>query len=211
LTDEATRVLLIRHATNDYVSSKRLAGRTPGVHLNDRGLAEAEAVAARLQSTPLAAVYTSPLERAIETAGPIAEKHDLHCQIMDGLMETDCGEWAGGAIDELSQTELWRRIQVEPSSARFPGGESIFEVQQRMVGAVAELRSLHSGKTIAVVSHSDPIKLLMAYHVGMHMDMFQRLTVDPASISELEFGTQRTRLLRSNDCTHLSPLEGEGK
>jgi probable phosphomutase (TIGR03848 family) len=211
LTEEATRVLLIRHATNDYVATKRLAGRTPGVHLNDRGLAEAEAVAERLQSTPLAAVYSSPLERALETAGPIAQKHGLDCHLMDGLMETDCGEWAGGAIEELSQTELWRRIQVEPSSARFPGGESIFEVQQRMVGAVVELRSLHSGKMIAVVSHSDPIKLLLAFHVGMHMDMFQRLAVDPASISELEFGTLRTRLVRSNDCAHLSSLEREVK
>jgi probable phosphomutase (TIGR03848 family) len=210
LGEGSTRVLLIRHASNDYIAAKRLAGRTPGVHLNERGLTEARALAERLATTPLAGVYSSPLERTVETAGPVADRHGVHLEILDALTETDCGEWAGESIDVLSQTELWRQIQVAPSCVRFPGGESMAEVQVRMAGAVAELRAAHPDQTIAVVSHSDPIKLLLAFHVGLHLDMFQRLVVDPVSISELEFGPLRTRLVRCNDCAHLPP-PGEGR
>jgi probable phosphomutase (TIGR03848 family) len=206
LSEASTRVLFVRHARNDYLVSRRLPGRTPGIHLNERGLAEAEAVAERLASTPLAAVCSSPLDRTLETAGRIAERHEVRVQAMDGLMETDCGAWTGESIDDLSQTDLWRRIQAAPSSVRFPDGESMAEVQARMVGALAELLALYPGQRIVVVSHSDPIKLLLAFHIGLHMDMFQRLVVDPASISELEFESGRARLVRCNDCAHLALL-----
>jgi broad specificity phosphatase PhoE len=169
-------------------------------------MAEAQALAERLASSPLAAVYSSPLDRTLETAGPIAALHGVQVQTMQALAETDCGTWTGGSIEELSQTDLWRQIQLTPSCVRFPGGESMTEVQARMVGAVAELRALHPGQLIAVISHSDPIKLLLAFHAGIHMDMFQRLAIDPASISELEFGSVRPRLARCNDCGHLAPL-----
>jgi probable phosphomutase (TIGR03848 family) len=203
MTEETTRVLLVRHASNDYIASRRLAGRTPGVHLNNQGWVEAQAVADRLASTPLAAVFSSPLDRTLETAGPIADRHGVQLRTLDGLTETDCGDWTGRSIDELSQMELWRQIQVAPSGVRFPGGESMAEVQARIVGVVAELRVLHPGQRIAVVSHSDPLKLLLAFHIGLHMDMFQRLAIDPASISELELGPVRPRLVRCNDCAHL--------
>jgi probable phosphomutase (TIGR03848 family) len=211
LTEEPTSVFLVRHGSNDYIATRKLPGRTPGVHLNGRGMAEVHALAERLASTPLAAVYSSPLERTVETAGAIAARHGVQVQTLDGLAETDCGAWTGGSIEELSQTDLWHQIQVAPSCVRFPDGESMVEVQARMVGAVAKLRALHPGQMIAVVSHSDPIKLLLAFHVGLHIDMFQRLAIDPASISELEFGPVRPRLVRCNECAHLVPLGSEGK
>jgi probable phosphomutase (TIGR03848 family) len=203
LAEEPTRILLIRHANNDYIATQRLAGRTPGVHLNDQGRVEAQAVDDRLASTTLAAVYSSPLERALETAGPIADRHGLRVRPLEGLVETDCGEWTGASIEHLSQTDLWRWMQAAPGSVRHPGGESMAEVQARMVAAFEGLRVTHSGQTIVVVSHSDPIKLVLAFYTGLHIDMFQRLVIDPASISELEFGSLRPRLVRSNDRAHL--------
>jgi len=211
LAEELTRILLIRHANNDYIATRRLAGRTMGIHLNDQGRAEAWAVADRLASIPLVAVYSSPLERALETASPIAERHGLPVCPLAGLVETDCGEWTGAFLEELSQTELWRRIQSAPSCVRHPGGESMAEVQARMVASVDRVRAIHSGQRIALVSHSDPIKLVLAFHVGLQLDMFQRLIVDPASISELEFGSAQARLVRSNDCGHLQVLGNEKK
>jgi probable phosphomutase (TIGR03848 family) len=209
LAEELTRILLIRHANNDYIATRRLAGRTAGIHLNDQGRAEALAVADRLVSTPLAAVYSSPLERALETAGPIAERHGLPICLLEGLVETDCGEWTGVSLEELSHTELWDLIQSAPSCVRHPGGESMAEVQARMVASIERIREAHSGQRIVLVSHSDPIKLALAFHVGLHLDMFQRLLVDPASISELEFGSARARLVRSNDRGHLQALGNE--
>jgi probable phosphoglycerate mutase len=203
LAEESTRIILIRHASNDYVATGRLAGRTPGVHLNERGRAEAQALAERLAAVPLAAVYSSPLERALETANPIADRQGIPLQVLENLVETDCGEWTGAFVQELTQTELWRILQTAPSFARHPGGESMAEVQVRMVTAVEKLRVWHPGQRVAVVSHSDPIKLVLAFLVGMHIDVFQRLVVDPASISEIEFGSPVPRLVRCNDRAHL--------
>jgi broad specificity phosphatase PhoE len=152
-------------------------------------------------------VYSSPLERAIETAGPIADLHAVAVCVLEGLVETDCGDWTGALVEELSGMDQWRWMQVAPSCARHPGGESLAEVQARMVSAVEDLRISHSGQSIAVVSHGDPIRLLLAFHTGLHIDMFQRVAIDPASISELEFGLLRSRLLRSNDSAHLQAIE----
>jgi broad specificity phosphatase PhoE len=191
LSEEPTRILLVRHASTDYVEAGRLAGRSPGIRLNERGRAQALAVAERLASLPIAAVYSSPLERAIETAGPIAELHRIPVCSLEGLVETNCGEWTGCLIEELGRTDQWRWMQAAPSCTRHPGGESMAEVQARMV------------------SHGDPIRLLLAFHTGLHLDMFQRLAIDPASISELEFGSLRPRLLRCNDRAHLRAFDGE--
>ncbi len=205
MTDTPTRILLIRHGINDYIQKGLLAGRTPGVHLNAHGQQQALALAERLANTPLAAIYSSPLERTLETAAPLAQRAGLAVQCLDGIIESDCGEWTGRALEELNKTEAWKLVQIQPSRFRFPAGESMAQIQARMVATLEELQIAHPGQTIAVVSHSDPIKLAVAYYLGMGLDAFQRLEIAPASITELEFTPWRTRLLRLNDCAHLPP------
>jgi probable phosphoglycerate mutase len=197
------RILLIRHGINDYVKAHRLAGCTPGVHLNDEGIAQAAALAGRMAALPIAAVYSSPLERAAETAAPVAARLGLAVQLLDGLKETDCGEWTGLSLDELGKHDLWRQVQGCPSIFRFPGGESFAEIQARVVAALELVRRAHPGRTVAVFSHADPIKLAAAFFTGMPLDQFQRLEVAPASITELAFAACRPQLVRLNDCAHL--------
>jgi probable phosphoglycerate mutase len=200
-----TRILLIRHGVNDYVKKGLLAGRTPGVRLNEDGQAQALSVAERLGGEKIAAVYSSPLERCQETATPLAERLGLELRLLEDVKETDCGEWTGQALEELRKAETWQQVQINPSGFRFPNGESMLEIQARMVAALERLQREHAGQTIAVFSHSDPIKLAVAYYVGMPLDLFQRLDVSPASISELDFTPLRVRLVRLNDCAHVPP------
>jgi len=198
------RILLLRHGTNDYVKAHRLAGRTPGVHLNEEGAAQAAALAERLASLPIAAVYSSPLERARETAATAAARLGLPVQLLDGVMETGCGDWTGQLLDDLSKSDLWRQVQGCPSLFRFPGGESFTEIQARVVAALDFVRLAHPGQTIAVFSHADPIKLAVAFYLGTPLDLFQRIDVAPASITELVFEPCRPRLARLNDCAHIT-------
>jgi len=198
------RILLLRHGINDYVKAHRLAGRTPGVHLNEEGNAQAAALAERLASLAIAAVYSSPLERARETAAPAAARLGLTVQLLDGVKETDCGEWTGQPLDDLSQSDLWRQVQSCPSVFRFPGGESFVEIQARMVAALDFVRLAHPGQTVAVFSHADPIKLAVAFYLGTPLDLFQRIEVAPASITELVFEPCKPRLARLNDCAHIA-------
>jgi probable phosphoglycerate mutase len=204
MADTSDRILLLRHGTNDYVKAHRLAGRTPGVNLNDEGTAQAAALAERLASMPIAAMYSSPLERARETAAPAAARHGLAVQLLDGVKETDCGDWTGQLLDDLSKLDLWRQVQGCPSLFRFPGGESFAEIQARVVAALDIVRLAHPGQTVAIFSHADPIKLAVAFYTGMPLDQFQRLEVSPASITELEFAPCRPRLVRLNDCAHIA-------
>jgi probable phosphomutase (TIGR03848 family) len=200
-----TRILLIRHGVNDYVKTHRLACRLPGVHLNAEGTAQAEAMAQRLSSTEIHAVYSSPLERAQETAAPLGRTLNLEVQVIDGIMETDCGEWAGQKIEDLNKLDLWKQLQVYPSGVRFPGGESFADIQARMVATIEKLSTQHAHQTIALVSHADPIKLALAFYAGIPLDLFQRLVIAPASITEIEFGLFRPAIVRINDCAHIPP------
>lgn len=204
-----TRILLIRHGVNDYVKKGLLAGRTPGVHLNDEGRAQAEAVAERLGNEKIAAVYSSPLERCQETAAPLAQRLGLELRTLESVKETDCGDWTAQALEELRKLEPWMQVQVHPAGFRFPNGESMLEIQARMVAALDELQRQHAGETIAVFSHSDPIKLAISFEIGMPLDLFQRLDISPASISELDFSPLRVRLVRMNDCSHVPPSPQE--
>lgn len=203
--EPSTRILLIRHGLNDYVKEHRLAGRTPGVHLNEEGRGQALALAERLGTMPIAAVYSSPLERARETAEPLAARLGLTVHCLDGAAESDCGQWTGQSIEELSKGNAWRQVQVHPSGFRFPGGESFAEIQARMIAMLETLKDDHLGQTVVVVSHADPIKLGVAFHTGVPLDLFQRLVIAPASITELEFTTLRPLLVRLNDCAYLPP------
>jgi probable phosphomutase (TIGR03848 family) len=197
-----TSVLLIRHALNDWVG-ERLAGWLPDVHLNEQGRAQAAALAQRLAEVPLSAIYSSPLERALETAQPLAKAHGLTIQVRERLGETRYGEWTGRTLKELQDEKLWPVVQVYPSGARFPGGESMPEVQARIVAELDDIRDAHPGQIVAVVSHSDPIKMGVAHYAGLALDLFQRLTISPASVTALGFTPFGPRLLCLN---YVDPL-----
>jgi probable phosphomutase (TIGR03848 family) len=191
--------LLIRHGENDYVKKGRLAGHIPGVHLNERGRQQAAALAEKLTNAPLKAIYSSPLERAMETAAPLGEKFNLPVLPRPGLIETDPGEWQGKTVKSLSRLKVWRGLQVAPSLFRFPGGESISQCQARLVAEMEALRSMHEDKDlVACVLHADPIKLIVAYYLGLPVDSFQRLSVGPASLSIVYIGAEHARLFMLN-------------
>lgn len=201
-----TLLLLIRHGTNDWVHG-RLAGWTPGVHLNEDGRRQAAATAERLSVLPLDAIYTSPLDRTVETAQAIAGPRGMPLRLVEGLGEVKYGEWQGAELKELYKHELWPGVQFYPSGTRFPGGETLGEAQMRMVATLDGLRAQHPKGIIAVVSHADIIKLALAYYIGMHMDLFQRLEISPCSVSALLFTRMGPRLLAYNDTGSLEHLK----
>ncbi|MDD5370156.1 MAG: histidine phosphatase family protein [Anaerolineaceae bacterium] len=180
-----TILLLIRHGENDYVG-KRLAGRRPDVHLNDRGRQQAQLLAQVLCHAPIRAIYSSPLDRAIETAEPLARELDLPIQPRDGLMEIDFGGWVGKTIGQMRRTNLWKLVQNHPSQVRFPAGESFSEAQARLSTELTAIAATHQpDQMVACFSHSDAIKLAVAHFIGLPLDKFQRLGVSTASITVL--------------------------
>jgi len=191
--------LLIRHGENDYVRKGRLPGRMPGVHLNERGRAQALALAEKLKDAPVKTVYSSPLERARETAQPIADVLNLPVILREGLTETDVGEWQGRSLKNLRRLKVWRGVQYTPSQFRFPGGEGFADAQERIRGEIEALRAQHDPKDMIVcVTHADPIKLAVAFYIGLPLDLFQRLYVSPASITALMISEHGSGLLNLN-------------
>ena len=179
-------VLLIRHGENEYVKKGRLAGRLPGVHLNDKGRAQAERVAAALAKAPIKAVYASPLDRTMETAAPLAAALKLEVVARDGLLELDVGKWQDRKLKDLSKLKAWKSVQNTPSRFRFPDGETFAEAQQRIVNEIEALCLAHKPKDMfACFGHSDMIKLAAAYYSAIPLDQFQRLMVSPSSITTL--------------------------
>jgi probable phosphoglycerate mutase len=201
-----TTLMLVRHALNDWVGDK-LAGWTPNVHLNDKGRAQAEALAARLADRPISAIYSSPLERAVETAQAIAAPHKLEVQIREGVGEVRYGEWTGQSLKELAKEDAWRVVQFYPSGARFPGGEAIREMQTRAVAELDAILAAHPSETVLVVSHADVLKAVLAHYAGLHLDLFQRLVVSPASLSVVAFTPMGPRLVCLNDAAHVPEEE----
>lgn len=181
------RLLLIRHAPTPE-TGVRLTGRAPGVSLGEAGAAAAQRTADRLADPPLRAVFTSPIERTLETARIVAARHNLEPVTEEGLTEMDYGAWTGRTLKSLRRTKLWGVVQNSPSRARFPEGESFAEAQGRAVAAVERIAAGAGRGTTAAVSHSDVIKLILAYYLGQPLDLFQRLVIDPASASELVLG-----------------------
>lgn len=177
-------LVLVRHATT-AATGKRLGGWTPGVHLDDNGRAQAEAVAQRLASAPLEAIYASPLERTQETAKAIARPHGLRVRTRRGIGEVDYGAWTDKPLGQLRRRKMWTTIQSTPSRVTFPDGESIRGMQVRAVDVTEQLAAVHAEETIALVSHADVIKAIVAHHLAMPLDAFQRLVVSPASITIL--------------------------
>ncbi len=192
-------ILLIRHGENNYVRQGRLPGRKPGLHLNEKGRQQALALAEKLKEAPIKAVYSSPLERALETAQPIAEALSLEVIPREGLIETDVGEWQDKKLKGLARLKIWRQLMVAPSRFRFPGGEGFVEAQERIRREIDTLCAMHDPKDLIVcVSHADPIKLAIAFYLGLPIDLFQRLSVSPASISTLLIHEHGSRLLMLN-------------
>jgi probable phosphoglycerate mutase len=191
-------VLLIRHAQAD-VKPGRLTGWTPGVHLTEEGRRQAKSLGERLRNVPLQAIYCSPLERCQETAEAIAEGRKLEIKTEPEIGEVKYGSWQGRKMQSLAKTPIWRVVQMVPSQARFPGGESLLELQQRGVAAVEILRQRHKQGVVAVVSHADTIKATTAHYLGMHLDLFQRLVIANASVTAFLFGQGVPRLLRLSD------------
>lgn len=201
------KILLIRHGQNDWVG-KRLAGRTPGVHLNENGRREAEMLADRLtrSDVDIHVLYSSPLERARETAAPLAERLKMEVQILDGVAEVEYGQWTGRSLDDLKDEARWPTVLYRPSGARFPGGETMRAMQNRAVEAIEHVASqLEEKQTAVVFSHSDVIKAILAHYAGIHFDLFQRLVVSPASISIVGFGDHGPIVIQLNDTAHVPP------
>ncbi len=179
-----TTIHLIRHGTNDYVG-KAIAGRVPGLSLNREGQKQAERVAARLGKESIAAIFSSPLERAVETAVPLAKRLGLDIQISEALNEVDFGDWTKQSFEQLNALPRWQQWNSFRSGTRVPDGEMMAEVQSRMVKEVYRVRREYPEETVALFSHGDPIRSVLAYYLGVPLDLFQRIEVDPATINTL--------------------------
>jgi probable phosphomutase (TIGR03848 family) len=177
-----SRFYLIRHGENDLVGHA-IAGRSPGVHLNAAGRQQAERIAQRLSSHPIDKIVSSPLERSRETAAPLAKRLHLEIEIRENLIEANFGEWTRKSIEELDRDPRWRQWNCFRSGSRIPGGESMLEVQARMIGEVERLRREHPGKTLALFSHGDPIRSILTYYLGMPLDLLLRISMSTASLS----------------------------
>lgn len=197
-------LILLRHGRSTANTSGVLAGHTEGVGLDDTGRAQAEAVAARLDPVPLACVVSSPLQRCRETVAPLLARRKLPEQLDDGLVEVDYGEWTGRELRKLGKESLWKVVQQHPSGAVFPGGEGLASMQGRAVAAVrardAAVTAEHSPRAVWVAcSHGDVIKAVLADALGLHLDSFQRIMVDPCSISVVHYTDLRPFVSRVND------------
>lgn len=192
-----TTYLLIRHAAADHVG-RRLAGRSAGVRLNGHGVEQARALAASLAETPLSGVYSSPLERARETATPLAEAHGLEVHVSDAFHEVDFGEWTGMDFDALEKRPEWRSWNEFRSTARPPGGEAMQEVVGRALRGLEAIAAVHAGERVAIITHCDVIRPLLAHFAGMPLDHLLRLEIDTASISTVEVNPWGPRILGIN-------------
>jgi probable phosphomutase (TIGR03848 family) len=201
-----TTIVLVRHGQTG-TTGQVLPGRAPGLHLADEGRAQAEVAASLVADGPeIAAIYTSPLERARETAAPIATAVGQRAVVDKGLLECDFGEWTGEKLATLMKKPEWTTVQRAPSTFRFPGGESFTEMQTRIVGTLDRLRAKHEGGTIVCVSHADPIKAAVADALGTHLDLFQRINVSPCSVTAVHYGPGGPAVLAVNSVEPLSSL-----
>jgi probable phosphomutase (TIGR03848 family) len=202
-------LFLIRHGLTDQ-TGKRLYGWTPGVHLSERGLAQADDLARRMADVRVAAVYSSPLERCRETAAPLASAAGVRVLVRRDLGEVDYGDWTGRPLAQLSRTKLWRSVQQTPSQVTFPAGESFLHVQERALRVVYDIASEHPRGRVALVSHGDVVRLLISHLSGAHLDEFQRIVIDTASVSvvALARGAGPPRILLVNDTGSLDGFAG---
>ena len=188
-----TTFYLLRHASNDLVG-KAIAGRMPGVSLNHQGQREAERLATRLGGEPIQMIFSSPLERAVETAVPLAKRLGLDIQISDALNEIDFGVWTKLTFEQLAELPAWQRWNSFRSGSRVPNGETMLEVQARVVGEIQRLRAEYPEQRLALFSHADPLRAALAYFLGVSLDLFQRIEMAPASVSILHLSEHGPRV-----------------
>jgi probable phosphomutase (TIGR03848 family) len=197
-------LLLVRHGLT-AMTGPVLAGRTPGVHLDERGKKQAGAAAARIAALPVTALVSSPLDRCLDTAeilraAQVEAGRELEIQLDDRIVECDYGDWTGKPLKDLARDPVWKVVQQQPSAARFPAGESLSEVSARAVAAVRDWNARLPDDAVWVAcSHGDVIKAILADALGLHLDQFQRIVVDPCSVSVVRYTSTRPYVLRSND------------
>ncbi|MEI6294463.1 MAG: histidine phosphatase family protein [Actinomycetes bacterium] len=193
-------VVLVRHAHSTANLKGILAGRDNRVGLSPRGKIEAEELATLLQSSEFDAIYSSPLRRCRETIAPLLARRAQKVEFLDGLIEMEYGRWSGKSLPLLAKEDLWKTIQSRPSTVRFPGGESFSEMSVRANQAV--LAQSSGKRRILVVSHGDVIKSIVAFHLGLTLDLFQRIAIDPASVSTIRLPA--SQIIQVNSTAHLS-------
>jgi probable phosphomutase (TIGR03848 family) len=206
-TPTLTTVLLVRHGATATTGTV-LPGRAPGLHLSERGAGQAQAAAERLAelAPKPSALYVSPLERARETAAPIAKVLRLRPVLERGLLECDFGTWTGKRLSTLRRRSDWRAVQHAPSTFRFPEGESFTEMQLRIWTTLERLARKHRNRTIVVVSHADPIKAAVTYAQGVPLDLFQRTVISTCSVSAISFTDSTPVVLCVNSTGTLKDL-----
>jgi probable phosphoglycerate mutase len=201
-----TLVLFVRHGQT-ATTGQILPGRAAGLHLAEKGIDQARAVAARIGSLKkVDAVYSSPLERARETAAPIATARGLRVRREPGLVECDFGEWTGAKLRDLMRKPEWGTVQRYPSGFRFPSGESFVEMSARICDTIVKLRDRHPGGVVVAVSHADPIKAAVADALGTHLDLFQRIVVSTCSVTAILYGSSGPAVLTVNHTGDLASL-----
>lgn len=193
-----TRLLLVRHANTD-ANGKRLAGRSEGIALNEEGRVQAQWLAARLAVLPVSAIYSSPLQRAMETAEAIATLVGRDVEPREEFLEIEFGEWTGLDFNALSRDARFERFNRFRSSADVPGGESMLQVQARMIDGLSRVRARHRHDRVVVVSHGDLIRAAIAYYAGIPLDLMQRIEVSTGSLSEIELDDDHVRIVRINE------------
>lgn len=192
-----TTFYLVRHGVTSH-TGHRLSGRLDGIHLSDEGVAEAEAAAEMLASVKFRAVYASPIDRTLETARIIAARQDLDVETRRGLLEVDYGAWTNRSVKSIARTKLWSQVQRWPSGARFPSGESLRDVQRRALDELDGIRAEHPRSTVCCVTHAEVIRLVVADYLGIHLDLFQRIIVGPASTTIVTVGDDGPRVVAVN-------------
>lgn len=197
-----TRFWLIRHGSTPTLDHS-IAGWTPHVPLSERGRAEVQALCARLASSPARRVYASPLQRAQETGQLLATRLGCELDTCEGLGELRYGEWTGLTFDALQRDERFASYNRFRSGSTIPGGESLLSAQARAVGALLELRAVHPGEELLLVTHSDVIKAVVMHFLGIALDFCHRLEIAPASLTGLELGPDFARVVTLNDTAHL--------
>jgi probable phosphomutase (TIGR03848 family) len=208
-------LFLVRHAMTS-VTGKKLTGRLPGIVLSKEGLRQAESLGGRIAGLPLAAIYTSPLERCHQTAEILAAPHRRKLRVLEDLSEIDYGGWQGRSLKTLYRTKAWRELRASPGDFRFPEGETIREAQTRGMAVIESLKKKHLGEMVLCCSHADLIRLIVAGYLGLGLDLYTRISILPASITAIWLGDHGPSLLRLGDDGGLEAVAsrlaaGDGK